>query len=277
MSRKTPIGIIGFGNMGRAIGQALNRGDDWKVYAYDKAFLKLKNLGSIKRSPSCEAAIKNSKIVILAIKPQEMRQFLLREKDNLLKSKPVIISIAAGLPIKFFEDVLPKIKVIRAMPNIGAKLKESVTFLCKGRYASGADLSTAKKIFSQVGEVMAADEKLMDKVTAVSGSGIGYVYFLMDSIYTAARNLKFSKAEARTMVLRVFNAAAGLAKSSNKDFAALIKEVASAGGTTEAALKVFRQKRIPDALFLGIKAAVSRGKEISKVYTKRDRLWKKSE
>ena len=159
--------------------------------------------------------------------------------------------------------------MVRAMPNICAKVGESVSFLCKGRYVTAQDLKVSRMLFSSVGEVFLTNERLLDRVTSVSGSGPGYIYYFMDCMYRKARDLQFRHEEAKRMIIHTFLGAARLACVSGKDFNTLLGEVASAKGTTQAALNVFRKKRFSKTISSGMDAALRRAREISCQYSKR--------
>ena len=266
MKRNEKIGIIGLGNMGYSLGFALRKVSRGKIYVYDKDQRKISGAGDFCIGKNSQEVIENVGVLVLAIKPQDVRGFLRQTKSALLNHRPLLISIAAGIPTTFFEEYLKGLKVIRVMPNLGAKVGESVSFVCKGRYTQEKDLKIAKRIFSSIGEVIEIKEALLDKVTSISGSGPGYIYYFMDCIYQSARQLGFKEKQARDMVMQTFWGAIKLAKLCGKDFKLLAKEVASRGGTTEAALKVFKRKRLFQVVYQGIDAAHKRAKQLSGLY-----------
>ena len=268
MSKKDKLGIIGFGNMGRAIGEALISKNNWDISVYDKYKKKTKDTKNVTVAKTSEEVISSSKVVILAIKPQDIREFVQKAREYFVNKKPLLITIAAGVSTKSFQNFFKDIRVIRAMPNLAATVGESVSFLCKGKFAKKADLEIAKEIFARVGEVIVADESYLDKVTSVSGSGPGYIFYIMDSMYKGTLKLGFNEGAARKMVVQTFLGAAKLAKESGKDFQCLVKEVASKGGTTEAALKVFNSCQLDKIVEKGINNAYRRAKEISSSYTR---------
>ena len=263
MSKSINVGVIGFGNMGSAISFALKNKKQYRLYIYDKNYKKIKGLKSFIVCKSCKELIDNADIVILAIKPQDMRDLLNDYAGYLINSPPLIITIAAGLPLKLFEKNLKKARVIRVMPNIAAKVKKAVSFIACGRLVNKSDEKNAKDIFSCLGEVYMAKENFLDKATAISGSGPGFIYYFMDCIYKSAINLGFQKKEAKKMIALIFLGAAKLALSSRKDFSSLVKDVSSKKGTTEAGISVFRSMRLKEAIEEGIKAAFKRAKEIT--------------
>ncbi len=268
MGNRKNIGIIGYGNMGRAIGQSIASNDCWNISVYDKYKIKTKNLKNIIIEKTLEALIANNSIIILAIKPQDIGSFI---DDNLvyfLKSKPTLITISAGLTTKYFQKLIKDIKIIRVMPNLAATVNESFSLICKGDLANKSDIEISKKIFSQIGEVIVTEESYLDKSTSISGSGPGYIFYFMDVMYNSALELGFNKKMARQMVSQTFFGASKLAKSSKKDFQQLTKDVTSKKGTTEAALNTFEKCHLSSILKDGISNSYKRAKEISKIYTK---------
>ncbi len=266
MSKKIKIGIIGFGNMGSSCAVAFNKKTQYEVFVYDldqRKKIKAKNFLVTKNT---NELITKSEIIILAVKPQDLDSFLKQNKELLLKEKPLLVSIAAGIPISWFQGRLLGVRIIRVMPNLAAKVEESLSFISKGKNAKKTDLINVIKIFSCIGRVIVTSEKYLDKATGVSGSGPGYVFYFMDSMYQGALKLGFTKEEAKTMVIQTFLGAAKLAKASKEEFKTLIDSVASKKGTTESALKVFKIRKLNQTIAKGMNNACKRAKEISKTY-----------
>jgi len=264
MKKEMKIGIIGFGNMGEACARALAEKCKVCVFIYDKDRKKTRNKKNFCICRNIEELIKNVEVVILAIKPQDAGDFLIQAKAHLLQKSPLFISILAGISTKAFEKHLGGVRVIRVMPNVAAKVKESVSFICKGKFSKKGDLKIAEEIFSSLGETIEVKESYLDKVTSISGSGPGYIYYFMDCLYGSAITLGFSKAIARKMVINTFLGAASLAKAGGSDFKTLIKQVASKGGTTQAALEVFEKNNLKSLINKAVGAAHLRAKQLSK-------------
>ncbi|MFH1768483.1 MAG: pyrroline-5-carboxylate reductase [Candidatus Omnitrophota bacterium] len=263
MNKKPTIGILGLGNMGRALAETLSAKTHWRIAAFDEISAKLKKTKNLTVTKNCRELITKSDILIIAIKPQDISEFITTNRTELLKKKPLIISIAAGVPIKFFESQLGNIRVIRTMPNLAAKINESMTFITKGKFAKADDVKIAEALFKTCGKTAAVKESLLNKVTAISGSGPGYVYYLMDCLYKAAGELGFKKAAAYAMVLQTFLGAVKLAKLSGKDFKTIEAEVTSKKGITEAALKVFKKSQVDKIILEGVQKGVKRAEELS--------------
>lgn len=263
MSKKIKIGIIGFGNMGSSCATAFNKKIQYEVLVYDSNPKKKTKAKDLCFAKDINTLIRLSEIIVLAIKPQDIEAFLTQNKDVLLKKKPLLVSIAAGIPLSWFQKRSLGIRVIRVMPNLAAKVEESFSFISKGKNAKKADLVKVKDIFSSIGKVITINEKYLDKATGVSGSGPGYIFYFMDSMYQETLKLGFTKKEAKRMIIQTFLGAVKLAKASKEEFKTLVNSVASKKGTTEAALKVFKAKKLNQIIALGINKACQRAKEIS--------------
>ncbi|MCM8827607.1 MAG: NAD(P)-binding domain-containing protein, partial [Candidatus Omnitrophica bacterium] len=175
------IGIVGFGNMGSALGVAL-KDKRWQVYVYDKDRTKLVKLKGIKVCNSCKEVIEKTSILVIAIKPQDILSFIEDTKEYIYKFRPLIISIAAGVRIEVFEKLIEGVRIIRVMPNLAVKKRLSISFISSGKNITNQDLKLAKRIFKCVGDSIAISENFLDKATAISGSGPGYIYYFMDAL-----------------------------------------------------------------------------------------------
>jgi pyrroline-5-carboxylate reductase len=264
MRKKTTVGIIGWGNMGAALGTALADRKRWRVVVYDKDKRKASLARKVSVSKNINHLLHNSEVVVLAVKPQDMEQLLVAVKAAVLKNNPLVITIAAGIPTVFYESRIKGLRIMRVMPNLAAKVRESISFISRGSYCSANDVKLAKDIFSAVGEVILVSEEFMDKVTSITGSGPGFVFYFMNAIYQAALSLGFNDSEARQMTLQTFWGATKLAKTAQKDFAALVTSVASPKGTTEAGLNIFKKKKLDVIIADAVRRAYKRAKEISK-------------
>jgi pyrroline-5-carboxylate reductase len=266
---KKTIGIIGFGNMGSAIAERARQ--SYEIIAFDKA--KTINAEGVDSASSILDLTGKSEAIILAVKPQDIPG-LLEEIKNNLRNK-LLISIAAGLTAKYFEEKLRQVRVIRVMPNLPALIGQGVSGLCKGRFASEEDLELARQLLSCVGSVIVFnDEDMLDAVTAISGSGPAYFCYHIkdkaDIIYKkdefirqlsqAAVHIGFDRVLAARLSQETVEGTISLLVEKNWSCEELMKRVASKGGTTEAALEVLRNNgTLTDAA----KAAFRRAKELS--------------
>ncbi|MDP3790612.1 MAG: pyrroline-5-carboxylate reductase [Candidatus Omnitrophota bacterium] len=264
------IGIIGCGNMGEAIlGRLVNvmeKSTSIMVSEFDakrRDYLqgKYKMIIEIDNNE----IVKFSDVIILAVKPKDIDGLLKQEVCCGVSKNKLIISIAAGITIKHIEDMVGKdVPVIRAMPNLGAIIGHAVTSLSAGESVNKEDIELAKNIFSLIGDVVEVDEKLVDAVTAVSGSGPAYFFYFVESLYEVAQELKLPPGIAKALVIKTALGSIKLLDELKEDPAALRKKVTSKGGTTEAAFKVLEYKKVKNIIKDAVKEACKRSKEISK-------------
>ncbi len=261
------IGVIGVGNMGAAILEGLFKkkiAAPSQVWACDK--IKEKASEFAKRfktqiAPHPASVVANTPIILLAVKPQDLAELSSALEPN-LTPKHILISILAGTPIvKIREIAGEKALVVRAMPNLGAKVGEAITALAGSHPRS---LEIAEKIFSGCGKTIFLEEKYFDLVTAVSGSGPAYFFLMMEMLTEFANREGLSEADARTLAIQTAVGAAHLARSSPLSPQELRKMVTSKGGTTEAALTVLEAKRFHGVFHEALEAALNRGRELSR-------------
>lgn len=263
MEKRFRVGIIGFGNMGTALGFALKKGKIGRIYVYDKDEQKTRGIKGFYLCKSSEDVIKQAEIVVLAVKPQDIKEFVEKTKDCFLKYKPLVISICAGISTGFFERLIERVRIIRVMPNLPAKVGQSLSFLSRGDFSQKKDIEIALKIFSYVGQTIEIEEDYLDKVTSISGSGPGYIYYFMDNLYDCAVSLGFNREVAEKMTKQVLIGAAELIKAEGDDFKTWIKRVASSGGTTQAAIDVLEEHKFRNLIEKAVKSAYSRAKQLN--------------
>ncbi|MDP8265455.1 MAG: pyrroline-5-carboxylate reductase [Candidatus Aceula meridiana] len=258
------IGIIGGGNMGEAILAAIRKSYCVSVceasrkrqkYLQKTYRIKIQDLATLAKSCS---------VLILAVKPQSMSE-VLNELKTLIKKNTLVISIAAGITTQYIEKKLTgKVRVVRTMPNLPAQIQMGMTALCKGKKAMSTDLKIAAGIFNKIGATLVVKEIQMDAVTAISGSGPGYVYFFMEQMIAAAMSLGLSKKVAKEFVIKTIGGSVCLALVKGEDAASLLEKVTSKGGTTQAALDVFKKKKFASIMREATKAAAQRAKKLSR-------------
>jgi len=209
------------------------------------------------------SALKKSDIVIVAVKPQDIEGVL--ECMSALVRKKLVISIAAGITTSYIEKRLGNgTKVIRTMPNLNAQIGQGVTAICKGKYAAPADVRLARDIFNKIGTTVIVQEKNMDAVTAISGSGPAYVFLFEESLQKAAESLGLDKATAKILSYGTLLGSVFHLLGSKDDAQTLRAKVTSKGGTTEAAMKVFFAKKFQNIIKEAAMAAKKRAGKLSK-------------
>jgi pyrroline-5-carboxylate reductase len=210
------------------------------------------------------AVVRQSGIVILAVKPQNFEEVLAGIRPFVTR-RHLIVSIAAGITCRYIEKRLgPGIRVARAMPNLPAQVGEAVTGICRGRFATSTDAETARQIFNCIGKTVVVEERLMDAVTAVSGSGPGYIFYFAECLEKAARSLGLKPELARELILQTLKGSARLLERSGEGAEVLRARVTSKGGTTQAALAVFEKNKTGKIVQRALAAARKRAKELSK-------------
>ena len=260
------IGIIGCGNMGKAILSGVKRAcKGEKVSVYDKDRRKLQQAiqrYKAEKAASLDSLISKARILLIAVKPQDIGPVLEALKKD-YRNK-LIISIAAGITTSYIERYTGKgVRVVRVMPNLPAKVSSAVSGLSKGKNALKSDVVKAKKIFNALGQTIEISEKYIDALTAVSGSGPGYIYYFIYCLQEAARGLGFSKREAKRLAVATFKGAAKLL-SEKDDLLGLVSKVSSKGGTTEAALNELKRKRFKATVKLAVRKAKEKANKLSK-------------
>jgi len=264
------IGIIGGGNMGEALfsrlSAVLEKSVALMVSETDAArrdYLQTK----YKIIPEIDnnLLVKYSDIVILAVKPKDFEKILREEVCCGISKEKLLISIAAGITTGYIEGIVGEgIPVIRVMPNMAAVVGEAISSLSCGGAAKEEHMAIAKEIFSTMGDVVEVDERLLDAVTAVSGSGPAYFFCLIEALIDAAQKLGLDSLTARKLVAKTAIGSARMFDMIKEDPAVLIKKVASKGGTTEAAFKVFEERCFRAIVHDAVEQAHRRSKELSR-------------
>ena len=261
------IGFIGGGNMARAIIGGLvakgARAADIVVVEIDAvARLKLVAELGVAAIESPGAQLAGMDVVILAVKPQQMRAAARALAPHL--ADPLLITIAAGIRIESLSRWLGgRGRIVRAMPNTPALVHAGVTGLHAPAGVGTEDRRTAEKLMSAVGAALWFEsESDLDAVTAVSGSGPAYVFYAMEALESAARELGLAEGASRSLALWTFVGATKLAIERGEDAAALRAQVTSKGGTTERALEVLEEARVKDHFIAAVKAACERSREL---------------
>ena len=261
------IGIVGAGNMGEAMikGIISSGGVERKnICVSDK---RPKRLNYIKTTYGASPfssniqVVEESSTVILCVKPQDVNGLLSEIRDS-AKGK-LIISIAAGIATDFIEKHLTtKTRVVRVMPNTPALVNEGFSCFTGGESSTAADLEATERILSGIGMTMEVKEELMDVVTAISGNGPAYFFYLIEALMDVALERGFKKEEALRMCTYTALGSAKLLESSGEKPEVLRKRVTSPGGTTEAAMEVFNKRRFKEIIKEALASAIRRSEEL---------------
>lgn len=264
------IAILGAGNMG---------------LSFSKSFLKYElikpeNLYLITRNQSKFSKISedfpkskilafdevkelDADLIIISVKPQDFQQVAKNFKFQ-LKENQMVLSIMAGIKIEKIQKLLNHKLVVRAMPNSPTLLGMGITGYTSAEGISFSQLINIERLLNSTGRsVYLEDEELLDGVTALSGSGPAYFYYIVDAMIKAGVEMGIEENLSKLFVKQTMLGAYHLMNNSEKSLEELIKDVASKGGTTEAALKTFNEDNCKEILKKGILNAEKRAKELN--------------
>lgn len=231
-----------------------------------EAFAGLDGVTSIALSERPEGnadAVAGARVVLVGVKPA-MVPDLLREIAPHLSPETVVVSLAAGVTLQTFADVLgPEARVIRSMPNTPSTVGKGVTGLAAGAAASADDLALVHRLFATVGAVVEVPESQIDALSTISGSGPAYVYLLIEELTKAAVGMGFSEGDARVMVEQTFIGATALLDASGEEPSELRRRVTSPKGTTERAVAVLQDAHLDRTFAEAADAALARAKELA--------------
>lgn len=266
MSQET-ITLIGGGNMAEAIIKGLLAGGVAaklimvvEVEPARRAYLQ--HQFSVAVSDNLSPLLTHADLVILAIKPQ-IAPRVLRQMADSMNSDKLVISIMAGVSAATIEEALPNgCRVVRAMPNTPALVLAGATAIAAGSKATDKDLAQAEEIFSRIGRCIIVDEKLMDAVTALSGSGPAYVFTFIEALSDAGVKNGLPRAVATELAIQTVLGSAQLLRDSGEHPALQREKVTSPGGTTIAGQAALERHGFRAAIIAAVDAAAQRAKEL---------------
>jgi pyrroline-5-carboxylate reductase len=257
------IAVIGGGVMGMVFIRALiktNLIEQILVCERNKSnHTKLKKISSRVRTTSDSRACSDADIIFLAVKPQDFKDLGLK-----ISTQTLVCSVMAGVSISKIQNKLHTKKVVRMMPNIASRVGEGFTTWTTTTKVSAKEKKWVKNLLAEMGdELYVKSEKEIDKATAITGSGPAYLFNVLSIFINSAQELGFKKEEAHKMVLQTLR---GVNALSNKDtdFKELINQIASKGGTTEAALKIFNHSKLNEIWTKAVLNAYKRAVQFSK-------------
>lgn len=209
-------------------------------------------------------AISAYDLVILSIKPQDFSS-MAPELKKYLKPEQIVLSIMAGIPMSRIENELNHKAIVRAMPNTPAMLGQGITGYFAAEGISFQKLQRVDNLINATGRsVYVESEDMIDAITALSGSGPAYFYYVVKHMVEAGKKMGFDEGLSRLLVKQTMLGSYHLINNAEKSLDELITAVASKGGTTEAALETFEKFGLGDSLISGILNAEKRAKELSK-------------
>ena len=210
-----------------------------------------------------EAAAR-SRVLLIAVKPQDIDALLAQLAPHVTPGH-LVVSVAAGVPTARIEAALPAgVPVVRVMPNTPALVEAGMSVLSAGAHATDADLDEAEQLLSAVGQVRRVPESQQDAVTALSGSGPAYFFYLVEAMIDAGILLGLPRAVAADLIVQTAYGAAVMLRESGEHPVQLREAVTSPGGTTIAAVRELERHGVRAALIAAIEAAQQRSVELGR-------------
>jgi pyrroline-5-carboxylate reductase len=268
MTEANRLAIIGGGKIGEAMLSGLLRGsyrpaDIRVVERYPDRGRELTERFGVPVVPVAEA-VSGAQTILIAVKPQDI-DGLLAELAQHVKPDQLVVSVAAGVPTARIEQALPAgPAVVRCMPNTPAVVDEAMTAVCAGSRADEAHLAQAERLLSAVGKVVRVPESQLDAVTALSGSGPAYFFFLVEAMIDAGILLGLPRALAAELIVQTAVGSAIMLRDSGEHPVQLREAVTSPAGTTISAIRELENHGVRAALLAAIEAARDRSLELGR-------------
>ncbi|PFR89010.1 pyrroline-5-carboxylate reductase [Bacillus cereus] len=218
----------------------------------------------VKGTHNKKELLTDTNILFLAMKPKDVAEALIPFKEY-IHHNLLIISLLAGVSTHSIRNLLEKdIPIIRAMPNTSAAILKSATAISPSKHATKEHIQTAIALFETIGLVSVVEEEDMHAVTALSGSGPAYIYYVVEAMEEAAKEIGLKEDVAKSLILQTMIGAAEMLKASEKHPSILRKEITSPGGTTEAGIEVLQEHKFQQALISCITQAAQRSHNLGK-------------
>lgn len=268
MSAVGRVAVLGGGVMGEAlVGAVLRAGVGASdVVVAEKAAARAREVADahgVSTTPSVADAVAGADVVLVAVKPQDVAAAL-ADAGPALAPGALVVTVAAGLPIAFYEARLPAgTPVVRVMPNTPAVVGKGASALAPGAAAGPDHVALARTLLAPTGLVLEVPERLLDAVTAVSGSGPAYVFYLVDALAEAGVLLGLPRAQALELAVATFEGASALLAASGEHPVVLRERVSSPGGTTVAALRELDAHGVRAAVLAAAEAARDRSRALA--------------
>lgn len=270
------IGFIGAGNMARSLASGLLKngwGQSQIVLSDPESSQRqaIESVLGVKTFADNEVVVTRAEILVLSVKPQLLAEVAKALVHVVQKTKPLVISIAAGVRLEDIDRWLGGgLPIVRAMPNTAALIGSGASGLYANERADESMRNQAESILRAVGvTVWLEDEYLMDVVTALSGSGPAYFFLVMEALEQAAIESGLDPKQARLLTLETAFGAAKMALEGHEEPSQLRRRVTSPGGTTEQAVKILEQGDIRQLFKKAVRAAVNRSREIADMFGKK--------
>ncbi|MBR7185679.1 MAG: pyrroline-5-carboxylate reductase [Clostridia bacterium] len=261
------LAFLGVGNMAGAIlGSLRNIVDDADIFLFDRypeAMARYADRGYV-RAESAPAAVAAADCVIFAVKPQNMPELFAELQAADVMHGKLVVSIAAGIPIKAFTDAFGPLPVIRTMPNTPMLIGEGMIALCRNALVTDEDFAFVRTLFDAAGSTIVLDECDMNKIISVTGSSPAYVFLFIKSIYESGLAQGLAEDGLLDAVCDAVIGSAKLLKASDKTPDELIAMVTSKKGTTEQALLKLEEYRFAEGIHAAMLACTKRAEELGR-------------
>ncbi len=259
-------GFIGLGNMASAIIRGMRACEGFAgadICGFDIDGSRAALL-SVRACESAAACARLSDVLILAVKPQTLDS-VLQEIEHCLGRDRLLVSIAAGKPVQYYENRLGPVPFVRVMPNINATVSASVSAVCGGGFASAEQVETVKTLFSSVGTVYELPESQFSAFGAIAGAAPAYAYMFIDALASAGVRAGLPKQLALKIAADVAAGSAKMIRESGAHPMELADRVCSPSGTTIEGLHRLRERGFEGAVYAAIEAVVEKDKKIGKM------------
>lgn len=259
------IGFIGAGNLAGSIIKGLSNdfSEKYEIYVFDVIQEKARFLQEeypVKASNFAET-VQEAETLILAVKPKDIPKLLEELKQYNLDHK-LIITVAAGISLGYYEEVLPDMSFVRVMPNTSSAVLHSMSGLARGKKVNDEQAQQAETIFSALGHILWLSDSKINALTAVSGSGPAYIYLFAECMSKAGNSLGLSAEEAEILTRETIVGAGKMMAESGKSPQELRLAVTSPNGTTYEALRSFESDGLEEIVRKAMKACWERAQEM---------------
>jgi pyrroline-5-carboxylate reductase len=271
MLKNKQVGFVGAGNMGEALMKGLLHSHlcrPEQIICSDvrpERLKTMKEVYGVKTTSSNSEVVKHSDIVILAVKPQILKQVVMDIARYLEPSK-LMISIAAGVAMESIEMCAKKeLNLIRVMPNICVSVGEGISAIASGKHATKEDRLVAKAIFDSAGKSLFIDEYLLDAVTGLSGSGPAYIFLIVDALADAGVKVGLARSDALLLASQTVLGSAKMLIETGEHPGRLKDSVTSPGGTAIAGLHTLEEGGLRTTLINAVEVATLRSQVLGEM------------
>jgi pyrroline-5-carboxylate reductase len=271
MLKNRQVGFVGAGNMGEALIKGLLHGHLCRPEQITCSDIRPERLKAIKKAygvkttSSNSEVVKHSDIVILAVKPQILKQVVV-DIGKYFELSKLVISIAAGVAMETIASCAKQeLKLIRVMPNICVSVGEGVSAIAAGKHATKEDLMVAKAIFDSAGKSLFVEENLLDAVTGLSGSGPAYIFLIIDALADAGVKVGLARSDALLLASQTVLGSAKMLIETGEHPGRLKDMVTSPGGTSIAGIHALEEGGVRTTLIKAVEVATQRSKVLGEM------------